>query len=345
VPIDRFQWPLALALLCLAAEPLLRERRGRGGRVSILLLAALLASAGGARAASPREAARLYDAGEYDKALAEYRAAAGASNDNPKLDFNLGAAAYKAGQFADAAGAFERALRSDDPKLQAQGFYNLGNTQFRLGQKTVQSNPQQTMQAWQQALDAYEGGLKIDPADEDARFNRDFVKHALEELQKQQQQQQQQKKDQDQKKDQQKKDDQQQQQQGEQQKKQDDQQQQQQEQQQQQQQDQQQAKGDQQKDQGAGQQKKPEQDRQADAKQKDGDHQKPEQGDGNPEARSEQPKDQGEQTARAAQQAQGQMSPAEAKQLLDSLQDGDATLQQLEASQARPRARDSERDW
>ena len=346
VPIDRFQWPLALALLCLAAEPVLRERRGRGARTTALLLAALLSSAGSARAASPQEAARLYSAGEYDKALAEYRAAAGAANDNPKLDFNLGAAAYKSGAFGDAAGAFEHALRSDDPKLQAEGFYNLGNTQFRIGQQSEQKNPQQTMQAWQQAIDAYQAALKVAPTDEDARFNRDFVKHALEELQKQQQQQKndQDKQDKKDNKDQQKKDDQQQQQQGDQQQKPGDDQ----KQQQQQPPDQQQAKGDQPKDQGGKpDEQKKDQDQQANAKPDESkqDKQQPQKGDGNPEPRNEQPQDGNEQTARA-QQAQGQMSPAEAKELLDSMQDGDATLQQLEASKApHPRKRDSERDW
>jgi Ca-activated chloride channel family protein len=331
VPIDRFQWPLALALLCLAIEPLLRERRGRATHTSAVGVAVLLAAAS-AHAASPRQAAQLYAAGEYDKALAEYRAAAGTNGDDPKLDFNVGAAAYKAGEFGDAAAAFERALRSDDAGLQAEGFYNLGNTQFRLGQKTVQSNPQQTMQSWQQALDAYEGALKVKPDDDDARFNRDFVKHALEELQKQQQQQKNDQKQQqpDDKKDQDK------QQKSDQQQQQD-----------QQQQGEQQPRDGEQKDQQNEQQQQPKPDQQQNegAKPQDDQQQQAEGGDGKVEPRDQQPKDAGDKAARAAQQpVPGQMSPAEAKELLDS-QDSDATLQQLEAKQAKPRMRATERDW
>lgn len=353
VPIERFQWPLGLALLCLALEPVIRERvtraRGAGRGAALLVVIALLAPAA-ARAASVREAQRLYAAGKYDEALAEYRAAIG-DKGTPQLDFNLGAAAYKAGQYGDAASAFARALGSDDPKLQEQGFYNLGNAQFRLGEKTRESQPQQTMQAWQQAIDAYESALKVDPQDADARYNRDFVKHALEELQKQQQQQQDQKNDQ-QKQDQ-KKDDQQQQK---------DQ--------------QQQQDGEQKQDDQQGEQK---QDQQSQEQKDQQDQQKPQpqggepaptpsaqpgsQGDQKPDQQQEPPKDQPQQgdagkpsdqqdgesqQASPPQQQPGQMSPDEARDLLDSLKDGEENLQQLDQSaqkQRRGRAREQERDW
>jgi Ca-activated chloride channel family protein len=348
VPIDRYQWPLALALLCLALEPLLRERRSRGtAQAGVLLVLCVLAATSAARAASPREAERLYEAGEYGKALAEYRAALEASGADPKLSFNLGAAAYRAGAYGDAAGAFAGALASDDPRLQEQGFYNLGNAQFRLGQQTRESNPQQTMQAWQQSLEAYEGALGLDPQDEDARFNRDFVKHALEELQKQQQQQQNdQQQDQQEKQDEEKKDQPQSGEQGDQNQQQSDQEQEQN------QQEQQQAKQDQQKPQqkdGQSEQQdeqppeKQQQEQQQQAKSDQGDEKQQ----GQPQQQAGEPP-QGEQQASAPEQAPGQMSPSEARDLLDSLQDGEATLQELEASQdpqRRARARATERDW
>jgi Ca-activated chloride channel family protein len=187
VPLDRFQWPLAVALACLALEPLIGERRSR--RLQGVLAALLVLGASAAQAASPHEAERLYAAGDYEAALAAYRESAKDAAD-PKLSFNVGAAAYKSGAYGDAAAAFAEALRADDPALQERSFYNLGNAQFRLGQKTVEQNPQATAQAWQQAIDAYDGALAIDPQDEDARFNREFVRRALEELQREQQQQQ-----------------------------------------------------------------------------------------------------------------------------------------------------------
>jgi Ca-activated chloride channel homolog len=193
VPRERYQWPLAAALLCLVLEPLVGERRGRRAwrawparRAAATAAAALLVLAAAAHA-SPQSAGRLYDTGDYEQALQEYRTAAEANPGDPRLDLNHGAAAYRTGAFDEAAGAFARALGSDDPALQQRSFYNLGNTQFRLGQKTRATNPQQTVGAWRQALDAYDSALKLDAGDADARFNRDLVAKELEKLQQEQQ--------------------------------------------------------------------------------------------------------------------------------------------------------------
>jgi Ca-activated chloride channel family protein len=43
---------------------------------------------------------------------------------------------------------------------------------------------------WERAVKNYESALALDPKDEDAKFNRDFVKKKIEELKKQQEQQQ-----------------------------------------------------------------------------------------------------------------------------------------------------------
>jgi Ca-activated chloride channel family protein len=219
VPKERYQWPLAAALLCLLLEPLLGERRGRrawrawpGRRAAAAATGAAVVLLAAAAHASPQSAARLYDAGKYEEALQEYRAAAEASPGDQRIDLNHGTAAYRTGAFDEAAGAFSRALGSDDPALQERSFYNLGNTQFRLGQKTRTTNPQQTIAAWRQALDAYDAALKLDGKDADARFNRDLVAKELEKLQQEQKKQQSRNdQQQDQQKDQQKEDQQQQQ--------------------------------------------------------------------------------------------------------------------------------------
>jgi Ca-activated chloride channel family protein len=221
VPVNRYAWPLAAAILLLAIEMVLGERRreapwrwrrrrsdrGDGprtdeARAAALLFPLALVAAGGLLAAtarsavaSPDSARQLFEAGEYERALAEYKAAVEADPEDPRLDFNVGASAYKAGRFDDAATAFARALRSESADLQEQSFYNLGNAQFRLGEKALQSDPHQTMQAWQQSIEAYDQALALRADDADAKHNRDLVQAALEELRKQQQQQQQEKND------------------------------------------------------------------------------------------------------------------------------------------------------
>jgi Ca-activated chloride channel family protein len=144
-----------------------------------------------------------------------------ASTENwPRL-YNHGVTAYESNDFAQAAASFENATSSQDRALQARALYNLGDTDYRLGQ----AQPAQAQQLWQRAIKSYESALALDPQDADAKFNRDFVKKKLEELKQQQQQQQQNQKnqqDQQDKKQDQKKDDQQQQQQNQQQNKPDD---------------------------------------------------------------------------------------------------------------------------
>jgi Ca-activated chloride channel family protein len=164
--------------------------------------------------ASPADALKQYQSGQYDAALKEYDRLRLQRPEDSRLAFNAGAAAYQAKQFEDATRHFSGATGARDSKLAQSAFYNLGNAQFQLGNAAPDAN--QKREAWESALGFYDTALKLDPADADAKHNRSFVQRKLEEL-KQQQDQQQSKDNQDQKKndkqdgqkkDQQKKDDQ-----------------------------------------------------------------------------------------------------------------------------------------
>ncbi len=196
VPRNRYQWPLALALLLLAIEPFVGERRGRGPRknpdmpagLAIALLTLLAPEA--AHAASPGSAAQLYADESFEEATGEYRELA-AEGDDARLDSNLGSSSYRWGEFETAAGAFARALRTEDEALRQRAFYDLGNAQYRIGEGTVEASPQETITAWEQAIAAYEEALTLEETDGDARFNRDFVQKKLDELKQEQEQEQQ----------------------------------------------------------------------------------------------------------------------------------------------------------
>ena len=69
--------------------------------------------------------------------------------------------------------AYQRALESDDPALQASAWYNLGNAFFR-------------QQQLEESLESYKEALRLNPADVDAKHNLETV---LEMMQQQQQQQ------------------------------------------------------------------------------------------------------------------------------------------------------------
>lgn len=154
-------------------------------RVLVLLLIVV----GTARADT---ASRLYEQGRYAEALERYQKAAEKQTENWPLFYDLGAAAYKAGRPDEAAKAFERALGSSDPALQAKAFYNLGNSYYRLGEAAEKQSIEQAMPHYQHSLKSYENSLAVQPQDADAKFNRDMVKKKIQELKKQQQEQQQQ---------------------------------------------------------------------------------------------------------------------------------------------------------
>jgi Ca-activated chloride channel family protein len=171
------------------------------------------------------EAQMAYEEGKFKEAAAIYGAAAQKDPEDPRIRFNLGASTFRDADFNTAEKAFGDTLAAEDVHLKSQGYYNLGNSLFRLGQKAREANPQgdaqETMRAWEKALNAYENAITEEeraakekaapqesqslgklanwfnkepeaPANlvEQSKLNYEFVRLKLEELKKQQQQQQ-----------------------------------------------------------------------------------------------------------------------------------------------------------
>ena len=211
---ERFQWPLTGSLALLLASMLVgtRRRSPRKNQVpasvtgtvrphlmaqpAAAMLGAMLCLPFNQAQASTATAEKAYQKGDFATAQREYAAAAQRDPKKPDLQFNVGTAAYKAGQFPQAAEAFQKSLDgkpSADPKrlaAQEDAYYDLGNTLYRSGQKTEPSNAQQTIQTWEQAVKTYGAALQLRPNDTDAKYNRDLVQRKLDQLKKQQEQQQ-----------------------------------------------------------------------------------------------------------------------------------------------------------
>ena len=211
---ERFQWPLTGSLALLLASMLVgtRRRSPRKNQVpasatgtvrphlmaqpAAAMLGAMLCLPFNHAQASTATAEKAYQKGDFATAQREYAAAAQRDPKKPDLQFNVGTAAYKAGQFPQAAEAFQKSLDgkpSADPKrlaAQEDAYYDLGNTLYRSGQKTEPSNAQQTIQTWEQAVKTYGAALQLRPNDTDAKYNRDLVQRKLDQLKKQQEQQQ-----------------------------------------------------------------------------------------------------------------------------------------------------------
>lgn len=196
---DRYHWPLACAILLLAAEMLVPERKRqtkagqpasrKEGQLRLATAAPLLLllAIPVAGVASPSSALREYNEGNYDQSLKEYERLLQKNNEDPRLHFNAGAAAYQNHRFEEAAKQFNEALGSPDLKLQGRAYYNRGNAEYRMGEQLP--DPAKRTDAWEKALKDYELSLKLNAQDPDATFNHEFVKRKLEELKQQQQQQ------------------------------------------------------------------------------------------------------------------------------------------------------------
>jgi Ca-activated chloride channel family protein len=208
---QRFQWPLGVAILALLGSLMVTTRRRprstsvlaakpepRFSRFAVPSLAALLGMCGllpvHSANASPSSAATAYQHGDFATAQRDYAAAAAHDPKQPLLAFDAGAAAYKAGQFPQAAEAFQASVNAstsgDAHRLadQQDSYYNLGNTLYREGQKTEQADPQATIDSWTRAVKTYDAALQLRPDDADSKFNRDLVSRKLEALKKAQSQ-------------------------------------------------------------------------------------------------------------------------------------------------------------
>ena len=194
---EQYQWPLAMAVLLLLAEMLLRERRSptrhdkEGARqragsetgapvTAIVIVVLALSTVAGT--ASPSSALHQYRTGNYTNALEEFERLAQINTNDLRLVFNAGAAAYRATNYDEALNDFQMATLSPDLTLQAKAFYNLGNTLYRLGETQFEPDTEGLSaieERWQQALKSYGHAAELNTNDADAAYNLAFVKQQI----------------------------------------------------------------------------------------------------------------------------------------------------------------------
>lgn len=115
-----------------------------------------------------------YTTGRYDAALKAYQLATEQRPDNAIARYNLGTALYQKERFDKAADAFRYSLVAKDSMLRAQGYYNLGNAQFQLGDSRG-------------AIRSYTSALRLNPTDIDAKYNLELAFEKLKQQQARQQ--------------------------------------------------------------------------------------------------------------------------------------------------------------
>lgn len=200
LPLDRFEWPLAVAILLMSLEFILSgrkkgqnlprlfsqltKRKAKAAASVLPILISFFLLTGSPARGSEGESA--YETGNYLKASEYYQVLLEKDPDNPQLLFNSGAVAYKNNLLQEAAENFEKTLVTDDVTLQEKAYYNLGNVHYRKGEEALNSDQQATIKQWEQSLKSYQGALSLNPDNQDAQYNHDIVKSRLDQIKQQQ---------------------------------------------------------------------------------------------------------------------------------------------------------------
>jgi Ca-activated chloride channel homolog len=197
VPIDRFQWPLAAALVFFSLEFLLIGRRravhlpfiftaGRRKKQQETAAAVMLVCLCLAAPARADKGSDLFHAGKYKEAEAFYQGRVLEDSGNAALHFNLGTALHKQGVYGRAAEEFKQALQTDDLVLQAKSYYNRGVSQYETGRTLEAADLNQAITQLQQAKQSLEAALNLKPENAKAAQHLQTVEKKLAELQKKQ---------------------------------------------------------------------------------------------------------------------------------------------------------------
>ena len=123
-----------------------------------------------------RQGNRAYRSGSYADAETAYRKAVDKNPNNPQAHYDLGCSLLKQNNDKAADAEFQKAAKlSKDPLRGSQAHYNMGI----IDQKN---------QDYKEAIKHYEDALKLNPKDEDARYNLELCKKLLKQQQQQQKQ-------------------------------------------------------------------------------------------------------------------------------------------------------------
>jgi Ca-activated chloride channel family protein len=150
----------------------------------LLVISAFLISSGAIYAQSDkkyiRQGNKEYEKNNFAGSEVSYRKAVDKNNQSSDAVFNIGDALYKQKKFEDAGKQFiENTNLNADRVKKSNGMYNLGNS-LLMANKVKES------------IDAYKGSLKLNPNNNEAKYNLAYAQDLLKQQEQQQQQQNQQ---------------------------------------------------------------------------------------------------------------------------------------------------------
>lgn len=165
-------------------------------RVFAIIVGGFVLSAPAAFAASVgshiKEGNELYKSGNYEASAEKFNEALKKIPESDVVNFNLGTALYKKGDYGQAVEHLQKSLLTEDEQLKQKSFYNLGNSLYKNGVAREESDLNFAVDSLEKSLKQYEQAMSLDAKDTDAKNNYEFVQKELERLKKKQEEQKQQ---------------------------------------------------------------------------------------------------------------------------------------------------------
>lgn len=140
--------------------------------LALVLLPLSLAAQSGVRT-SAEAAYQSMLSGDHESAIIAYEAMLSTEPDQADFHFNLGIAYFHSFRFQSALRAFDRAvqLSIENPDFQALAEFNIGVTLFEQGKLYQSNDPVRVLDYLDQAIDAFENTVELDPSNEAGILN------------------------------------------------------------------------------------------------------------------------------------------------------------------------------
>jgi Ca-activated chloride channel family protein len=114
-----------------------------------------------------QKGAAHYEQGRYDEALKSFVDAQIESPEDPQVTYNIASTQYQMKNYEAAIKSYQdAAATARDVRLAEQSLYNIGNCLYRQGKL-------------EESLEYYKKALDLDPNDQDAKYNLEFVREEI----------------------------------------------------------------------------------------------------------------------------------------------------------------------
>ncbi|MBI5816318.1 MAG: tetratricopeptide repeat protein [Nitrospinae bacterium] len=127
----------------------------------------------------------LYAKGEYKEALESYKLAGTLDPRSREIDFNLGEAFYKLGNYGESAKSFERAAESKDPALKKSAVAGQGAAFYKAGDHALQTGrADMAVGLLEKSVAGFKSAILADPADGNVKKGLELALAKLDEARK-----------------------------------------------------------------------------------------------------------------------------------------------------------------